>query len=322
MSNGIPKVNTLTAFIFTGLAASLAVIAGCGGSSSNNIAEEPDPGSVAVVAEKGVCTSRSGSSHAATIMFFDTGVKNVIATSNEVQKQNGVPVSQDTDITFDVWKANGPNEGECLGNITVHIDGGTNERAQVAIEDYLDTPDSGQGVMVRTGQLDARSKFDTYVDINEPDGRSMIWNNFTGMPNTSRLMSSMRFVSGQHLAIYFTGDGAVAEANIQLFKDDGTYVGVAKQQIGKNSAVVTDDVRSLTYIDTNGATVTNLPADGEAYLKILGSTDSETEASCMVLYSEATPNAVGGAWSNSKLTQSTLTFARRNGGNDPLALTE
>lgn len=306
----------------TSLFISMALVAGCGGDDPTPQVTLPDPGSTKVVAKKGECTSRSGGSHAATIMFFGSGVKNVIATSNEVQKKEGVAIMQDTDITFDVWEAKGVNEGKCLGNITVHIDGGTNDRAQVAIEDYLDTPVSGQGVLVRTGQLDVRKKFDNYVDITEADGRSMIWNNFTGMPNTSRLMSSMRFVAGQHLAIYYTGAGDTAEANIQLFKDDGTYVGVAKQLIGKNSAVVTDDVRSLTYLDTTGATVTSLPNDGEAYLKILGSTDSETEASCMVLYSEATPNATGGAWSNSKLPQSTLTFARRNGGNDALGLTE
>lgn len=322
MSHEIQKKKQITSLFLTGLFSSLAMVAGCGGGGSDPVVVVPVPGSVTVVAEKGACTSRSGGGHAATIMFFGSGVNNVIATSNEVQKQGGVVVKQDTDVTFDVWEANGTSEGTCLGNIIVHIDGGTNERAQVAIEDYLDTPDSGQGVMVRTGTLDARSKIDTYVDINEADGRSMIWNNFTGMPNTSRLMSSMRFAAGQHLAIYFTGAAATAEANIQLFKDDGTYVGVAKQLIGKNSAVVTDDVRSLTYLDANGAAVTNLPDDGDAYLKILGSGDNETEASCMVLYSEATPNATGGAWANSQLPQSTLTFARRNGGNDPLALTE
>lgn len=304
------------------LLAGMTLIAGCGGGSSSLVDTPADAGSVKVTAKKGECISRSGGSHAATIIFFGNGIKNIIATTNEVQKQNGTVVKQDTDITFDVWKANGANEGGCLGNIKVHIDGGTNDRAQIAIEDYLDTPASGQGVMVRTGTLDIRKKFDNYVDISDNSGRSMIWNNFTGMPNKSRLMSAMRFVSGQHLAIYFTGGGDTAEANIQVFKNDGTYVGVAKQLIGKNSSVVTDDVRSLAYIDANGDAVTSLPADGEGYLKILGSTDSETEASCMVLYSEATPNATGGAWSNAKLAQSTLTFARRNGDNDPLALTE
>jgi hypothetical protein len=299
------------------------LLTACGSSNTDPIdTVVEDLGSTKIVATKGECTSRSGSGHAATIMFFGEDIKNMIATTNEVQKKDGVAIMQDTDITFDVWKANGVNEGECLGNITVHIDGGTNHRAQIAIENYLDTPSFGQGVLVRTGQLDVRKKFDNFIDINESDGRSMIWNNFTGMPNTSRLMSSMRFVSGQHLAIYFTGSGDNAEANIQLFKNDGTYVGVAKQQIGKNSAVITDDVKSLSYIDSNGDKVTSLPSDGEAYLKILGSTDSETEASCMVLYSESTANTVGGAWSNSKLPQSTLTFARRNGGNDPLSLTQ
>lgn len=318
MQNKILKKSPLL-FLFT----SLALVTGCGGGGdSTPQVTAPDPGSTIVVAKKGECTPRSGGSHAATIMFFGSGIKNVIATSNEFQKKDGVAIMQDTDITFDVWEAKGASEGKCLGNVTVHIDGGTNDRAQVAIEDYLDTPASGQGVLVRTGQLDVRKKFDNYVDITEADGRSMIWNNFTGMPNTSRLMSSMRFVAGQHLAIYYTGASGTAEANIQLFKDDGTYVGVAKQQIGKNSAVITNDVRSLTYLDASGAMVTSLPNDGEAYLKILGSGDNETEASCMVLYSEATPNATGGAWSNAKLPQSTLTFARRNGGNDPLSLTQ
>ncbi len=278
--------------------------------------------SVKIVSTAGECTSRSGSSHAASILFFGNNIKNTIATSNEVQKVGGALVSQDTDVTFDVWKSNGLSEGECIGNITVHIDGGTNQRAQVSIEDYLPTPTSGNGVLVRSGQLDLRKKIDSYVDVTDATTgeRQMVWSNFTGLPNKSRVMSAMRFVSGQHLAIYFTGttsNNTTAKALIQLFKNDGTYVGVATQQIGKNSAVITDDTRSLLFIGTGGVPLaaSQLPADGEGFLKILGANEGDTEASCLIVYTEAAPNVANAAWSNDKLAQATLTFARRNHNN-------
>ena len=283
--------------------------------------------SVKITANPGVCTPRTGGAHATTMMFFGSDIKNIIATTNELQKQAGAAVSQDTDVTFDVWQSNGENAGSCIGSVDVHIDGGTNERAEVVFEDLLTTPVSGQGVLIRTGQLDVRKKFDSYVQVTDPGTgeRQIIWNNFTGMPNASRLMSTMRFVSGQRLAIYYTGlAGTQAEANIQIFKNDGSFVGVATQTIGVHSVVVTDDVRSLVYKDLTGAVVApaSLPADGEGYLKVAGLNALETEASCMVVYSEATPDVSDGAWDNRKLATATFTFARRNGGNDPLGLGE
>jgi len=303
------------------------VLVGC--HSSDSTSDNSNPGvvnnKVKVVAKAGECTSRSGTSHAASILFFGNTLKNTIATSNEVQKQSGTLVSQDTDVTFDVWQSNGLSEGTCIGNITVHIDGGSNARAQISIEDYLPTPTSGQGVLVRSGQLDLRKKMDSYVDVVDATTgeRQMVWSNFTGLPNKSRVMSAMRFVSGQHLAIYFTGttsNNSTAKALIQLFKNDGTYLGVATQQIGKNSAVVTDDTRSLLYIGAGGIPLTaaQLPSDGGGYLKILGANEGDTEASCLIIYTEAAPSVANGAWSNDKLAQATLTFARRNKNNDVL----
>ena len=274
-----------------------------------------------ITATNGVCASRAGSSHAATMMFFGADIQNVVAMTNEVQKQNGANVMQDTDVTFDIWESNGANAGTCVGNIVVHIDGGTNERVEVVVEDHLLTPIAGQGVMVRTGQLDVRKKFDAYVERNSGGKRRVIWNNFTGMPNPSRLMSALRFVSGQHLAIYYTGlDGTQAEANIQVFKNDGSFVGLATQTIGVHSTVVTDDVRSLSYKDLSGAAVapSDLPADGEGYLKVIGLNALETEASCMVIYAKALPDTAAGAWDNAALATATFSFARRNGGNDPI----
>ncbi|RLA58243.1 MAG: hypothetical protein DRQ78_12375 [Epsilonproteobacteria bacterium] len=311
------KINSTRSLLLAPAVFALLCFTGCG--SDNN--EEETSSSVKVVATAGECTSRSGTSHAASILFFGENIKNTIATSNEVQKSGGELISQDTDVTFDVWESNGIFEGTCVGNITIHIDGGTNERAQVSLEDYLPTPTSGQGVLVRSGQLDLRKKMDSYVDVtNDAGERQMIWSNFTGLPNASRVMSAMRFVSGQHLAIYFTGttsNNTTALALIQLFRNDGTYVGVATQNIGKHSAVVTDAVRNLTFIGTTGLPLdtADLPADGEGFLKILGSNEGDTEASCLVVYTESVPNAVNAAWSNDKLPTATLTYARRNNNN-------
>ena len=54
--------------------------------------------------------------------------------------------------------------GTCIGNVNIQIDAGTNEDAQIALEDHLNTPAGGSGVMVRTGSLDNRGKIDIYVD--------------------------------------------------------------------------------------------------------------------------------------------------------------
>ncbi len=281
---------------------------------------------VTITATENNCTARTGSGHASTIMFFGSGIKNIVATTNEFQLKDGAAISQPTNVRFDVWKSNGAGEGECVGNILVQIDGGTNERAEVIVEDLLsNTPTSGSGVLVRTGDLDARKKMDAYVQTESAGKRRIIWNNFTGIPNTSRLMSGLRFASGQHLAIYFTGQNdRQAEANIQVFTNAGQFIGVAQQTIGSHSSVITDDVMSLSYKDLEGKAVpaSALPKDGEGYLRILGRVDDEIEASCMILYTKAVPGVATGAWDNSKLASTTLSFARRNGGNDPLDLGE
>lgn len=272
----------------------------------------------------GVCTSRAGAGHASTVTFFGSSIRNVIATNNEFQRQEGVPISKDTNLTFDVWQSNGTAEGTCVGNILVTIDGGSNQRAEIVLEEHLTTPTAGTGVMVRTGSLDARSKIDTYVETDTDGTRRIIWNNFTGIPNASRLMSGMRFAAGQHLAIYYTGGTAEATAKIQLYDNAGKFIGVATELIGQNSSVVTDDVLTLSYKDLDGNSIaaSTIPKEGGGYLRILGLDDDETEASCMILYTKAKPDVAGGAWDNIKLASTTITFARRNGGNDPLGLAE
>ena len=65
----------------------------------------------------------------------------------------------------------------------------------------------------------------------------------------------------------------------------------------------------------------HLSADGNAYLEVPGLDDDETEASCMVLYTKAEANDNRTkAWKNKGLKSATLTYARRNGGNDPLMI--
>lgn len=281
--------------------------------------------SITATDDSTACVPRTGSGHASTIMFFGSEIKNIVATTNEFQRKDGTAISQPTDLSFDVWKSNGADKGACIGHIDVHIDGGTNERVELIIEDYLSTPSSGTGVLVRTGNMDARKKLDAYIQTDKAGKRRIIWNNFTGIPNTSRLMSGLRMTSGQHLAIYFTGqDDRQAEANIQAFTNAGKFIGVAKQTIGSHSSVITDDVMSLSYKDLDGKAVpaSALPKDGEGYLRILGRADDETEASCMILYTKAMPGVAMGAWNNTKLASTTISFARRNGGNDPLALGE
>ena len=190
------------------------------------------------------------------------GYDNVIATNNEFQRQEGVPISKDTNLTFDVWQSNGTAEGTCVGNILVTIDGGGNQRAEIVLED--------------------------------------------------------------HLAIYYTGGTAEATAKIQLYDNAGKFIGVATELIGQNSSVVTDDVLTLSYKDLDGNSIaaSTIPKEGGGYLRILGLDDDETEASCMILYTKAKPDVAGGAWDNIKLASTTITFARRNGGNDPLGLAE
>jgi hypothetical protein len=289
---------------------------------------------VTVTGTDGVCTTRSGTSHKAAIVFFGKKIRNVISTNNEYQEQGGQPIAGSmTNVTFDVWSGNDGSPGTCIGNVNIQITAGTNEAAQIALEDYLDTPDGGSGVMIRTGSLDARGKIDIYVDLvsgkyhhsKHSSKRQVIWNNFVGMPNASRLMSSMRFGSGEHLAFMYTGPaGTEAHPEIQIFDNAGNFIGVNSDVVvGSNSTFITDNVRSLGYKDLYGNPIdkSDIPADGDSYLKVLGLDDDETEASCMVLYTKAKTNSnKKNAWKNKKLKSATLTYARRNGGNDPLAI--
>jgi hypothetical protein len=299
---------------------SAAVIALC---ATASVAE------VTVTGTDGVCTSRSGTSHKAAIVFFGDKIRNVISTNNEYQEQGGLPIAGSmTDVTFDIWSGNDGSAGTCIGNVNIKISAGTNEAAQIALEDYLDTPDGGSGVMVRTGSLDARGKIDIYVDVlsgKHGHRRQVVWNNFVGMPNTSRVMSSMRFGSGEHLAFMYTGPaGTEAHPEIQIFDNAGNFVGVNSDVVvGPNSTFITDNVRSLGYKDIYGNPIpaSAIPADGESYLKVLGLDDDETEASCMVVYTRAKIGSNRStSWKNKKLKTSTLTYARRNGGNDPLVI--
>ncbi|RLA58244.1 MAG: hypothetical protein DRQ78_12380 [Epsilonproteobacteria bacterium] len=269
------------------------------------------------------CTSRSDSPHASTIMFFGDDIRNVVATNNEFQifQEGGDnPIFQDTNMTLDVW-----SEGTCVGSILVTIDAATNERAEVIIEDHLNTPNSGVGVLVRTGKLDVRSKIDTYIDTGTIAGnRRIIWNNFTGIPNNSRLMSGMRVAAGQHLAAYYTGADATATAQIQMYNNEGEFIGVTEQIMARHAAVITNDVLSLSYKDLEGNAVdaSKLPKDGEGYIRIRGNEMEAIGASCMILFTKAKPDVAGGAWSNDNLSTTTITYARRNGDNDPLAAGE
>jgi len=278
---------------------------------------------VTITGTDGSCTSRSDTKHASTVMFFGSDIQNVVATNNEFQKAQAGgddPISKDTNMTLDVW-----SEGACVGNIVVTIDAATNERAVVIIEDHLNTPSSGVGVLVRTGQLDVRSKIDAYIDTGTMSGnRRIIWNNFTGIPNNSRLMSGMRVAAGQHLAAYYTGADATATAQIQMYDNHGNFIGVTDQIIPRHSAIITADVLSLSYKDLNGNMIdaSKIPKDGEAYLRIRGNMTEAIGASCMILFTKAKPDVAGMVWSNDKLETTTITYARRNGNNDPLALGE
>ena len=284
---------------------------------------------VTVTGTDGVCTSRSGTGHAAAIVFFGDDIRNVISTNNEYQEQGGVPIAGSmTNVTFDVWSGNGAAEGTCVGNVNIQITAGTNEAAQISLEDHLTTPNSGSGVMVRTGSLDARKKIDIYVDVisgKKSDTRQVVWNNFVGMPNTSRLMSSMRFGSGEHLAFMYTGPtGTQAHPEVQIFDNAGNFVGVNSDiAVGPNSTFISNNVRSLGYKDLYGNPIddADLPDDGDSYLKVLGLDDDETEASCMVVYTKAEVDSnKTKSWDNKHLKTGTLTYARRNGGNDPLVI--
>ena len=295
---------------------------------------------VTITGNQGVCTSRAGSGHATTTLFFGKDIRNVIATNNEFQTVGGSFVGSDTNLTFDIWESQGSASGACIGNINVQITAGTNESAQFAVEDHLITPGMGQGVIVRTGIFDNRRKLDIYVDLrrataddddddddDDDEGaasRQVVWNNFVGLPNPSELMSAMRFISGQHLAIAYTGPiGTVADVNVQVFDNAGNFVGIASETIGANSVVITDVTRSLQYFDIGGNPVPEsaLPRDGEGYIKVL----LDQEASFVILYKKAKPNFVSPnekTWKNQDLATSTITFARRNAGNDPRGIGE
>jgi hypothetical protein len=135
----------------------------------------------------------------------------------------------------------------------------------------------------------------------------------------------MRFGSGEHLAFMYTGPaGTEAHPEIQIFDNAGNFVGVNSDVVvGPNSTFITDNVRSLGYKDIYGNPIpaSAIPADGESYLKVLGLDDDETEASCMVVYTRAKIGSNRStSWKNKKLKTSTLTYARRNGGNDPLVI--
>ena len=74
---------------------------------------------VRIKSKKGVCTSRAGSGHATTTLFFGKDIRNVIATNNEFQTKDGEPVGSDTNLTFDIWESQGSGPGACIGNINV-----------------------------------------------------------------------------------------------------------------------------------------------------------------------------------------------------------
>ena len=256
--------------------------------------------------------------HAVATLFFGPNIRNIIATSNEYQEKDSFPFAGEaTDLHFDVYHANGVEAGACLGSIQVKVDANSNERVEFAVEDFI-APVAGEGVglLVRRGTLDVRKKFDIYLDIMDGQIRRIVWNKFAGLPNSSREMSPMRFVAGQHLLINYSGaDPEGAEALIQVFKNDGTFVGVAREKVGPHSVMVTDSVRTLLYKDLLGNVInpSMLPADGEGYIKILGMGDPESERATLNLYKAAIPNSTEGRkFKHSDLMAATITWSRRN----------
>lgn len=298
---------------------------------------------VTITAVQGDCQSTTGS-HAHATAFFNRRMKNVISTNNEFQSVGGTPASQDTNLRLDIWKGNykfvdyGNSAsdvvslpGTCIGHILVHIPGGSNQSAQFAIEDYLQTPKSGQGVIVRTGQLDVRKKFDIYVDIKKGySRRQIVWNNFVGMPNPIGEMSMMRFERGQHFSCVNSGE-TQGTLQFQVFDVDGDFMGVTEGcDSAPKSVHVTPDVTTLDYFDLNGNPVDVSSAIGRGFIKMTGRPNAGNGGtaspftSAVALY--VTTSTRWPAWNpywfdkNYKLGKSTITFARRNAGNDTLNL--
>lgn len=299
---------------------------------------------VTITAIQGDCQSTTGSHAHATAFFNKRFIQNVISTNNEFQSQDGNPVGQDTTLRLDVWKGrykfvghsgNDPDNikslpGKCIGHIEVFIPAGSNKGAQFAIEDYLRTPRKGQGVIVRTGQLDARSKFDIFVDVKEPFSkrRHIVWNNFVGMPNPSGEMSIIRFEKGQYYSCVNSGE-TEGSLQFQVFDVDGDFLGVTE---GCNSAPksvhVTPDVTTLEYFDLSGNPADVSSAIGRGYIKMTGRPNSENGGlaspftSAVSLYTHTNPKKgphfpYWGDY-NMRLLEGTITFARRNAGNDTL----
>lgn len=262
----------------------------------------------------------AGAKHAVATLFFGPNLRNVVATNNEYLEMDGFPFeSKPTDIHFNVYLANGASAGKCLGSIKVHIDANTNESVQFAIEGYIPKVDGERiGLIERTGSLGKRKKFDIYVDVMDGGKRGVIWNNFIGLPNQSREMSPMRFLAGQHLLINYSGDNpAGAEARIQVFRNDGTFVGVAMEKVGPHSVTVTDSVRTLAYKDLKGTPVDvgKLPPDGGGYIKVQGLNATEALRATGNLFKAVTPNSMDGKkFRHSDLVRATITWSRRNAG--------
>ena len=301
---------------------------------------------VTITAVQGDCQSTTGGHAHATAFFNKRTMKNIVTTNNEFQSVGGTPTSQDTNLRLDIWKGNykivGYNNkaldvvslpGTCIGHIEVHIPGGTNQSAQFAIEDYLKTPKYGQGVIVRTGQLDVRKKFDIFVDIKKRyRQRQIVWNNFVGMPNPSGEMSMMRFERGQHFSCVNSGE-TQGTLQFQVFDVDGDFMGVTDGcDSAPKSVHVTPDVTTLDYSDLNGNPVDVSSAIGRGFIKMSGRPNAGNGGaaspftSAVALY--ATTSTRWPSWNpywldkNYKLGKSTITFARRNAGNDTLNLGE
>jgi len=311
-------------------------------SLSNSVLAAVDGNGVLITAVQGECQSTTGSHAHATAFFNKRLMRNVIATNNEFQTVGGTPTSRDTNLRLDVWKGNykvvgkrnSPDSvislpGTCIGHITVHIPGGTNKGAQFAIEDYLDTPKKGHGVIVRTGQLDVRSKFDIFVDLKMPRGfRKIVWNNFVGMPNPSGEMSMMRFERGQHFSCVNSGE-TQGSLQFQVFDVNGDFLGVTEGcDSAPKSVHVTPDVTTLKYYDLNGNRVNVKSAIGRGIVKMSGRPNADNGGaaspftSAVAIYKTAHKKRAPwfSYWTdkNIQLYSSTITFARRNAGNDTL----
>ncbi len=311
-------------------------------SLSNTVLAADIGNSVTITAVQDECQSTTGSHAHATAFFNKKLMKNVIATNNEFQAVGGNSTSRDTNLRLDVWKSNykivgNRNSadsvislpGTCIGHITVHIPGGSNKGAQFAIEDYLDTPKKGQGVIVRTGQLDVRSKFDIFVDLKRPRGhRQIVWNNFVGMPNPSGEMSMMRFERGQHFSCVNSGE-TQGTLQFQVFDVNGDFLGVTEGcDSAPKSVHVTPDVTTLKYYDLNGNRVNVKSAIGRGIVKMSGRPNADNGGSASPFTSAVaiykTAHKRRAPWfrywtdKNIQLYSSTITFARRNAGNDTL----